>query len=80
MWGWILLALAVAAVIYWLVVPRKLQTLSNEQGITTRNWKGRNPVDSAEDPRDLSDIGRGTAAAASDRRIPERQHPPKQET
>jgi Sec-independent protein translocase protein TatA len=77
-WGWLLLLALVALVLWFLFTPRKLQTLHNEQAITTKGFRARVPVDTAEDPSDLSEIGHRTAEAASDRTIPERRNPPHQ--
>lgn len=84
MWGWIMLLTLVLLAIWFLFTPRKLQSLTNEQGIIEidreeKDWEARMPVDTAEDPQDLSDIGRETAEAASDRTVPERQNPPRRE-
>lgn len=66
---WILLVAGVVAIAWFLLTPRRLQTLENVPEVVDETFDGIGIVETTEDPREVTPIARRAAKAAGDRPV-----------
>lgn len=67
---WILLLLAAAGLAYFLLAPRRLQTIENSPSVIDKEFKAHSLTETTEDPRETRPIATQAAIEAGDRPVP----------
>lgn len=63
---WVLMAVGVLALAWFLFAPRRLQTIENVKSVVDQDLHGHNEVETTEDPREWNDIAYPAAKRAGD--------------
>lgn len=69
-WLWLLLLAGVGLFAWWLLAPRRLQTLENIPAVVDRKFNAHDHVETTEDPREWDPIARKAAKVAGDTPVP----------
>jgi hypothetical protein len=67
---WVLLLLTAGLLVWFLLQPRRLQTLENIPAVVDEKFKAHGVIETTEDPREVEPIARAAADAAGDRPVP----------
>lgn len=64
--AWVLLLLGVAGLVWFLVTPRRFQTIENVPSVVDEHLKAHNLLETTEDPREVDPIARAAQHRVSD--------------